>query len=311
MAGEVAVASFGERLLQRVEERESQIVLGLDPDPSRLWPRAVELAGGAGDPPAPAAQRAAMAVAIHCTLAIEAAGEQCVAVKPQLACFERLGPPGLSALAEVVARARERGLIVLADGKRGDIGVSASAYAQAFFGVTPTPYGEVAGLGVDALTVSPLLGAETVTPFLSAARPRGGGVFLLVRTSNPGAADIQDLPLAGAGTVSERLAAIVADLGDGSGPLGDVGAVVGATAPEHLARLRELMPRAPFLLPGIGAQGGRVEDVAAAFAPGRAGGLASASRGIVHAYLERGGDPAAAARAEAARLRERAWAMSG
>ncbi len=305
------VPPFGERLARQVMERQSQVVLGLDPDPARLWPRAIELAGGPGEATATAAERAARAVAIHCTLAIEAAGEHCVAIKPQLACFERLGPPGLSALAEVVARARECGLIVLADAKRGDIGVTASAYAQAFFGETPTPYGPVAGYGVDALTVSPLLGVETLRPFLHAARLRGGGVFVLVRTSNPGAEEIQDLPLADAGTVSERLAAIVARLDDGAGPIADVGAVVGATAPDRLARLRELMPRAPFLLPGIGAQGGQVDDVAAAFAPGRAGGLVSASRGIVNAYVERGGDPAAAARAEAARLRERAWTLSG
>jgi orotidine-5'-phosphate decarboxylase len=313
VAGEVAVPAFGARLARAVQERESQVVLGLDPDPIRLWPRAIELAGGPGDPPAAPAERAALAVAIHCRLAIEAAGEHCVAVKPQLACFERLGPPGMTAFADVVARAQERGLIVLADGKRGDVGISAAAYAQAFFGRTPTPYGDVRGYGVDALTVNPLLGSDSLLPFAAAARERGGGLFVLVRTSNPDAAELQDLSLAEGGTVSERVAAIVARLGDEDpgASIASVGAVVGATAPEQLARLREAMPRAPFLLPGIGAQGGRVEDLAAAFAPGRAGGLASASRGIVDAYRERGGDPARAAHAEAARLRERAWALAG
>jgi len=307
------VASFGERLASAVADRSSQLVLGLDPDPARLWPRALELAGGAGDPPVPSAQRAALAVAIHCTLAIEAAGEHCVAVKPQVACFERLGAPGWAALAEVVQRAREHGLLVIADAKRGDIDVSAAAYAQAFFGEHPTPFGPVASLGADALTVSPLLGADSLAPILACAREVGGGLFVLVRTSNPGAADVQELRLTAGDTVSERLAELVERLGAAPGStssLSDVGAVVGATAPEWIARLRELMPTAVFLLPGVGAQGGRVEDLAPAFAPGPAGGLVTASRAIVRAHEQHGGDPAAAAHREAARLRERAWKLA-
>jgi orotidine-5'-phosphate decarboxylase len=253
-------------------------------------------------------------VAAHCALAIEAVADQCVAVKPQVACFERLGAPGWAALADVVRRAQDAGLLVLADGKRGDIDVSASAYAQAFFGTTPTHFGPVSSLEVDALTVNPLLGMDSLAPFVAAARAAGGGLFVLVRTSNPGAADVQDRELAdGAGTVSDRLAALVAELGAdgvGSSGLSDVGAVVGATVPGRLQSLRELMPAAPFLLPGVGAQGGRVQELAPAFAPGRAGGLVSASRGIVRAHEQAGGDPASAARAEAARLRELAWDLS-
>src|SRR5207248_2891638 len=149
----------------------------------------------------------------------------------------------------------------------------------------------------------PLLGADSLQPLVSAARATGGGVFVLVRTSNPGAADVQELALAAGGSVSERLAGIVATLGgqalarDG---LADIGAVVGATAPDRLERLREIMPHAPFLLPGIGAQGGKVEDLLAAFEPGPAGGLIAASRGIVGAHERLGGDPASAARDEAA-----------
>jgi orotidine-5'-phosphate decarboxylase len=139
-------------------------------------------------------------------------------------------------------------------------------------------------------------------------------LFALVRTSNPGAADLQELQLAGGGSVSEHLAGLVDRLGGagvrGSG-LSDLGAVVGATAPERLTRLRELMPRTPFLLPGVGAQGGRVEALAPAFAPGRAGGLIAASRGIVFAHVRDGGDPESAAQREAARLRELAWSVSG
>jgi orotidine-5'-phosphate decarboxylase len=304
---------FGDRVAGRVAARRSQIVLGLDPDPSRLWPEAHRLADLDAEPGAPAAVRAARAVAIHCALAIEAVAEHCVAVKPQVACFERLGAPGFSALAQTVAFARDRGLLVIADAKRGDIDVTAAAYAQAWLGETPTPYGPVAGMRADAVTVNPLLGRDSLEPFLRAAREHGSGLFVLVRTSNPGAADVQELALADGGSVSDRIAGLVAEVGAGgvgSHGLSDVGAVVGATAPDRLAALRERMPHAVFLLPGVGAQGGRVEDLAPAFAPGPAGGLISASRGIVSAHERAGGDPAAAAAAEASRLRQLAWQLA-
>ena len=308
-------APFADRLAELVDERASQIVLGLDPDPAQLWPAAVARAPSDGSP----AHRAAAAVRAHCAMLIDAAGPACVAVKPQLACFERLGCDGWAALAATVAYARERGLLVIADAKRGDISVSAAAYAQALVGSTPTPFGDVAGLGADAFTANPLLGIDALEPVVAGARAAGAGVFVLVRTSNPGAADVEDLVLArgndgdGDGeTVWERLATIVAQLGSppsATSGLSDIGAVVGATAPEHVARMRELMPHAPFLLPGIGAQGGRVEDLAPAFAPGRAGGLVSASRAIASAHESTGGAPSAAARAEAERLRESAWSL--
>ncbi|HEX8155984.1 MAG TPA: orotidine-5'-phosphate decarboxylase [Solirubrobacteraceae bacterium] len=300
--------SFGDRLVERVAQRESQIVLGLDPDPARLWPDAVQRAPADGAP----VRRAASAVAMHCIALIDAAGPACVAVKPQLACFERLGADGWAVLAAVVAHAGASGLLVIADGKRGDISISAAAYAQALVGSTPTPFGEVAGLGADAFTANPLLGVDALEPLVGGARAVDAGVFVLVRTSNSGAADVQDLRLAGGGLVCERLAQIVAQLGEAGerSGLADVGAVVGATAPQHVARMRELMPDAPFLLPGIGAQGGQIEDLAPAFAPGRAAGLVSASRSISAAYETRGGEPAAAARAEVERLRAAAWGLS-
>jgi orotidine-5'-phosphate decarboxylase len=309
---------FGDLLADRVLERESQIVLGLDPDPGALWPARVQPAeagpgrpasGRSGSSPG---ELAADAVARHCLALIDAAAPACVAVKPQLACFERLGAAGRRALDAVVEHARAVGLLVIADGKRGDIDVTARAYAQALFGGAGTPFGEVRGLGADMATVNPLMGRDALAPFVAAARAAGAGVLALVRTSNPGAADVEDLALAGGGVVWERLAAIVAELGApgvGAGGLSDVGAVIGATAPDHLARARELMPRAVFLLPGVGAQGGRVEELRAAFAPGRAGGLISASRSIAGAFEASGGDPASAARAEAERLRAAAWEL--
>jgi orotidine-5'-phosphate decarboxylase len=303
-----AGTGFAGRLAARVAERESQIVLGLDPDPARLWPGAEAAVPDGGD----AATRAVAAVAAHCRALIDAAGPACVAVKPQVACFERLGAPGWAALHAVAEHARAAGLLVLADGKRGDIDVTATAYAQALLTSVGTPWGDVDGLRADALTVNPYLGRDALDPFAAAAGEAGAGLFVLVRTSNPGAADVEDLELASGGALWEHVAALVDDLGaglDGADPLSSIGAVMGATRPEHLARARELMPRAPFLLPGIGAQGGRVEDLAPAFAPGRAGGLVTASRSIARAHEQSGAAPADAARAEAERLRAAAWSL--
>ncbi len=306
------MAPLGDRLAERVAARRSQIVLGIDPDPSRLWPASLELPGSRDGSPL---ERAGRAVAAHCRLLLEAAGEHCVAVKFQVACFERLGAPGWAALSEAVTDARSRGLIVIADAKRGDIDISARAYGEAFFGGTDGPFGRLPGLGVDLLTASPLLGRDSLQALLDEARRTAGGLLVLVRTSNPGAADVQDRPLAEGGAVSDALAALVAELGAsgaGASGLSDVGAVTGATAPEHLGRLRAAMPQAVMLLPGVGAQGASGEGLAAAFAPGAAGGLVSASRAIVYAF-ERDGEPPAraaqSARAEAARLRELVWGL--
>ncbi|HEY2216769.1 MAG TPA: orotidine-5'-phosphate decarboxylase [Solirubrobacteraceae bacterium] len=306
-------------MVARVAERESQIVLGLDPDPGALWPGLAGEGGSGGQSTEESAERAARAVLCHCRAVIDATASACVAVKLQLARFELLGAPGWQALESVAAHARERGLLVIADGKRGDIDVSAAAYAGALFGGRETPFGQLSGLGADLVTVNPLMGVDALEPFVARAREDGGGVLVLVRTSNPGAADVEDLRLEGGEAVWERIAAIVERLGAGgvgAAGLSDVGAVVGATVPAHLARARELMPRAVFLLPGVGAQGGRVEDLAPAFAAGRAGGLITASRSIVNAYLAAGGGagdgaaPGEAARAEAERLRETAWTLS-
>jgi len=303
-------AGFGDRLADAVARRESQVVLGLDPDPARLLPGAVAIAERAGGDNA--AQRAAIAVRAHCVALIEAVAPACVGVKLQLACFERLGAPGWAALSEVADAARQGDLLVLADGKRGDVPHTAAAYGQALLGATETPWGTVAGLGADAVTANPLLGRDSLEPLVSAARAGGGGVFVLVRTSNPGAAELQDEAPPGAPPLRERLAAIVHDLGSsavGGAGLSDVGAVVAATQPALMEDLRGRMPHAVLLLPGIGAQGGRAEDAAPAFGGRRAAALVTASRSIADAALEAGS--AAAALPVAERLRDTAWAISG
>ncbi len=172
-------------------------------------------------------------------------------------------------------------------------------------GSTDSPFGKVDGLGADAFTANPLLGVDSLEPMVDAAEASGAGVFALVRTSNPGAADVEDLSTPD-GPVHEHLARIVnrfADrLGGSQSTLSGMGAVVGATAPEHIARLRELMPRALFLIPGVGAQGGRPEDLGAAFKPGREAAMIAASRSIAEAD-----DPGKAAE----ELRDVVWAVSG
>jgi orotidine-5'-phosphate decarboxylase len=249
---------------------------------------------------------AARAVAASCRALIESAGPACVAVKPQLACFERLGAPGWAALEDVRRATAEAGLLLVADGKRGDVPVTAAAYGQALVGQTPTPWGAVTGLGADAFTANPLLGGDALEPLVEAAASAGAGVFALVRTSNPGAADLQDVETADGRPLHERLAGLVDGLagrlpgGDPQG-LSGMGAVVGATEPDRIARLRELMPRAIFLIPGVGAQGGRPEQLGDAFAPGPAAALVAASRSIAS-------DPDPAAAAE--RLRTAVWDVS-
>ena len=301
------LVNFADRLAEVVAARESQIALGLDPDPAQLLPQSLDRSPSGGSP----AERAAGAVAVHCRAVIEATAPACAAVKLQLACFERLGAPGWAALAEVCEAGREAGLLVIADGKRGDVPHTAAAYAQALVGETPTPFGEVRGLGADAATLNPLLGRDALEPLVTAARARGAGSFVLVRTSNAGAAEIQDEAPGGGPPLRARLARLVDLLGaDGVGDCGlaDVGAVVAATEPILLAGLRDAMPRAVFLLPGVGAQGGRAELLGPAFAPGRSAALIAASRSIVGPALEAGS--AAAARTAAEDLRASAWEVS-
>jgi len=296
---------FGDRVARAVADRESQVLLGLDPDPARLLPHARDLAQGTSP-----AERAAAGVRAHCVALVEAAAPACVGVKLQLACFERLGAPGWAAAGDVAQAARAAGLLVVADGKRGDVPHTAAAYAQALLGSTDTPWGPVEGLGADAVTANPLLGRDSLEPFVATARARGAGVFVLVRTSNPGAAELQDEAPAGAPPLRDRLAAIVAELGRGAGESGlsDVGAVVAATEPRLMEDLRARMPHAVFLLPGIGAQGGRAEDAAAAFGGRRAAALVAASRSLAEAALAAGDAEAALPAAEA--LRTAAWSIS-
>jgi orotidine-5'-phosphate decarboxylase len=204
------------------------------------------------------------------------------AVKPQIAFFEDCGPAGMIAVRRVMRHARDAGLVVIADAKRGDIGTTAEAYASAWLaGSDP----DAAPYPADALTVSPYLGADTLTPFVDAATERGAGIYVLVRTSNLGSGSFQSL-VADGKPVCHHVAAEVERLSQstrGAGAYGNVGAVVGATHPEELRALRQLMPSTPFLVPGYGAQGGTATDIRPAFDPLGLGAVVNSSRNVIFA----------------------------
>jgi orotidine-5'-phosphate decarboxylase len=294
----VATATFADRLAEAVERKRSQLVVGLDP---RLDLLPVELRGEA----VLGRAEAANAYARFCCGIVDAVAPHAVAVKPQLAFFEALGAEGMAAFADVCAYARRAGLLVIADGKRGDIGATARAYSAAYL--------EGEDRLADALTVNPWLGRESVEPYLAAARRYGTGVFCIVKTSNAGG-DIQDVTLSDGRPMWHHVATQVAEWGAevvGENGLSAVGAVVGATHPRAVGEARRLMPQAVLLLPGVGAQGATPADLARAFTSGPASAIVNASRSVLYAFRGTGEDYRASAGAEAARLRHEIWAVSG
>jgi len=279
--------TFADRLAAEVERKRSQLVVGLDPNVD-LMP--VELRGD---------------IARFCCGIVDAVAPHAVAVKPQLAFFEALGAAGIAAFEQVCTYARRAGLLVIADGKRGDIGSTARAYSEAYLEGDPPR--------ADALTVNPWLGRDSVEPFLGAVRRGGVGVFVIVRTSNQ-SGDLQDAVLSDGRPMWHHVAGLVDEWGEGTAGengLTSVGAVIGATHPRAVADARRLMPRAILLLPGVGAQGGSIADLARAFQSGPASALVNAARSVNYAFRESGTDYREAAGAEAARLRQEIWAASG
>jgi len=290
--------SFSDRLIAAIRAKRSPCVVGIDPrletmprflvDATAAMPRDdafYEILAGFG------------------RAVVEAVAEHVPAVKLQSAFYELLGVPGLRALLETVRVARAAGLLVIVDAKRGDIASTAAAYAEAFLGELDWRGERSATIGADCVTVSPFLGRDSLEPWVDVCKRQGKGIFVLVRTSNQGSADIQGLRLAGGGSVDERVASMVEDLGKdlmGASGYSSVGAVVGATFPAEAARLRQLMPRTIFLLPGYGAQGGGAEGLTACFDREGLGALVSASRSVTSPA---GGERAASAEAYRALVR--------
>ncbi len=304
MSAEPAVATslFPDRVAEAVERKRSQLLVGLDPRPDLL---PVELVGDSQFDHAAAADGCAR----FCRGIIDSVAPHVVGVKPQLAFFEALGSPGIEAFEDVCTYARAAGLLVIADAKRGDIGSTSRAYAAAYL----EPRGEEPPIA-DAMTVNPYLGRDSLEPFLAACRRHGAGLFCLVKTSNEGSADVQDLVLSDGRPLWQQVALLVHELGEelvGSRGLSSIGAVVGATHPRAIGEARRLMPQAMLLLPGVGAQGATPADLARAFTSGPASALPSASRSVLYAFRASGEDWRTAAAFEAARLRREVWAASG
>jgi orotidine-5'-phosphate decarboxylase len=295
----VATTHFADRLAEAVERKRSQLVVGLDP---RLDLLPVELRGDAHLGRAAAAD----ACARFCRGLVDAVAPYVVAVKPQVAFFEALGADGIRALEDVCAYSRAAGLQVIADGKRGDIGSTARAYAAGFLEGDPPL--------ADALTVNPYLGRDSVEPYLAACRREGVGIFCVVKTSNAGGAEVQDLVLSDGRPVWHQVAELVAEWAEelvGERGLSAVGAVIGATHPRAVGEARRLLPQSVILLPGVGAQGATPADVARAFTSGPASALVSVSRDVNYAFRISGTEWRSAAAGEASRYARDVWAVSG
>ncbi len=266
---------FTDRLETAVRRCKNPVLVGLDPK-AEMLPEGI-LPGGKDSSP----DELAAAYNQFCRGVIDVVAPLVPAVKPQAAFFEQIGPQGMAALAEIIQYAQKKGLLVILDGKRNDIGSTAEAYARGLLG----PGGR-SPWGADALTVSPYLGDDSLRPFVDVAVDRSAGLFVLVKTSNPGGGMFQDLVVDGR-PLYQHVADYVEKLATetvGSCGYGSVGAVVGATYPEQLAELRAQMPHTWFLVPGFGSQGGTASDVAAAFDRRGLGAVINNSRGIIFAH---------------------------
>jgi len=266
-------AHFTDQLAAAVRRLASPVVVGLDPRWEQL-PDAFRASG------ADSLVARAHAYQAFCGGVVDVVASLVPAVKVQAAFFEELGAAGMAAMAAVIDHAHQRGLLVIVDGKRNDIGSTAEAYARGYLGRDASAW------HADALTVSPYLGDDGLAPFVDVAAERGAGVFVLVKTSNPGGAMLQDL-VSGDTTVYRHVAEYVEALATntaGTCGYGIIGAVVGATYPEQLAELRAAMPHTWFLVPGYGSQGGTAADVAAGFDAAGLGAIVNNSRGIIFAH---------------------------
>lgn len=272
------------RLMEEVRKKEAPIVVGLDPNlsflPSQILARAFSELGET-------LEGAAKAVEEYNRAIIDAVYDLVPAVKPQIAMYEQFGIPGLVVFQKTVQYAKEKGLIVIGDVKRGDIGSTSEAYAKAHLGKITVGNQKLAVFDEDIATVNPWLGTDGIRPFLNVIKEENRGIFVLVKTSNPSSGEFQDRLIDGA-PLYEHVAKKVAEWGEeaGGSPYSNVGAVVGATYPEQGKRIRELLPKTVFLIPGYGAQGGKGKDLKSYFDKDGLGVIVNSSRGIIAAYRD-------------------------
>ncbi len=274
---------FADKLDAAIREKGNPVCVGLDPRFDQL-PKSItdEMIRQHGR----TTKAAAEAVIAFNRKLIDATADIAPVCKPQVAFYEELGWEGLRAYAETIRYAKEKGMLVISDAKRGDIGNTAQAYAKAHLTASA---GLDGGLDADALTVNPYMGRDTLEPFLDVCAKHGRGIFVLVKTSNPGSGDLQDLSTSTGKPIRDVVAEMVHALGEkhrGACGLTDVGAVVGATYPEQAKQLRALMPDTVFLIPGYGAQGGTAADAVAGFRADKRGAIVNNSRGIIFAYKQ-------------------------
>jgi len=303
--------NFSDKLAHQIQLKNNPSVLGLDPKLEYI-PASIKEKYFVNNV---SFQKAAADCIIEFNKRlIDALYEVIPAVKPQLAYYEMYGIEGIRAFYETIRYAKEKGLLVIADGKRNDIGTTAQAYAAAYLGKTRINETEQEVFGADALTVNAYLGIDGVKPFIEECEKNDRGIFILVKTSNPSSGQLQDLKLQDGRTIYEAMADLVNQWGGttiGECGYSSVGAVVGATYPIQLSELRKRMPKEWILVPGYGAQGGTAQDVAAAFDKNGLGAIINASRSLMCAYkLDAWKDEFThedfekAARAEAERMRD-------
>lgn len=268
-----------DKLINRIKETNNPTVMGLDPRydmiPESIRTKYSEDIEGA-----------CKAILEFNKELIDSVYDIVPAVKPQIAFYEMFGAEGIKVFNETCKYAKQKGMIIIADVKRGDIGSTAAGYSNAYLGKTPIGEEKVSIYDVDFVTVNPYLGIDGVKPFIDDCKEYGKGIFILVKTSNKSSGELQDLKLENGTTIYEKVAELVNSWGEelvGEYGYSSVGAVVGATYPIQIKELREIMPKTYFLIPGYGAQGGKAEDIALGFKDG-IGGIVNASRSLMSAY---------------------------
>lgn len=297
-----------DRLIEKIVEKQNPTVAGLDPKlsyiPDFIKEEAFAKYGKT-------LEGAAEAILVYNKALIDALCDIVPAVKPQAAYYEMYGWQGVRALTETIAYAKSKGMFVITDGKRNDIGTTMEAYATAHLGVTDVDGTEAVAFGADALTVNGYLGADGIVPVINVSKKMDTGMFVLVKTSNPSSGELQNLELEGSETIYLHMGNLCEEWGKelmGKYGYSGVGAVVGATYPQQLTELRKELTHTFFLVPGYGAQGGTAKDIAGAFDSNGLGAIVNSSRGIMCAWQKEDGckpeDFAAAARREAEKMKK-------
>ncbi|MBO5479210.1 MAG: orotidine-5'-phosphate decarboxylase [Clostridia bacterium] len=296
-----------DELIDKIKELDNPTVIGLDPRydmiPNCITSKYAKTIEGA-----------CKAILEFNKALIDATFDIIPAVKPQIAFYEMFGVEGIKTFQETCKYAKEKGMIVIADIKRGDIGSTAAGYSNAYIGKTPLLDQEEAIFDVDFVTINPYLGIDGVKPFIEDCKKYGKGMFIIDKTSNPSSGELQDLKLENGKTIYEEVATLIETWGEelrGKYGYSSVSSVVGATYPEQLESLRKLAPHTFFLIPGYGAQGGKAEDIALGFDQNGIGGIVNASRSLMCAYKKdmwkeqySEEEFAMATRAEAIRMRD-------